>query len=66
MVRLQAFFEQNQINYQSINYLLEEAVELERLKLEVHRLTDIESVESHVKILEGERLITLLAASCLR
>jgi hypothetical protein len=65
MTELQFFFQQHQLNYRSINELLQEAVELERLKLDVHRLTDGESIACHLKIIEGERLIALLTiADC--
>lgn len=66
MEKLQAFFENNHLSYQTISYLLEEAKELEQLKLDIHRLTDNQSVDCHIRIIEAERFITLLTrASCL-
>lgn len=50
----------HQITPERISYLIREGIELERLKLEIQRATKSESVESHITILEGERLVSLL------
>lgn len=50
----------HQITPERITYLLNEAIELERLKLEIYRITKSESIEAHITILEGERLVSLL------
>lgn len=49
-----------QINPSRITYLLQQAIELERLKLQVYRETENNAVESHITILEGDRLLTLI------
>lgn len=49
-----------QITPQRIAYLIREALELERLKLEVHRSTSGDSIESHITILEGNRFLVLI------
>ena len=50
---------------QSIIHLLREGIQIERLALQIQKSTNSESVESRIKILEGERFITLLTVSCL-
>lgn len=50
----------HQITPERITYLLNEAIQLERLKLEICRATKSECIESHITILEGERLVSLL------
>ena len=60
---LQAFFEDNHLTYQTFAYLIEEAKELERLKLDIHRLTGHGAVECHIRILEAERFLTLLSTA---
>ena len=49
-----------QIDPTRISYLLHEAIELERLKLEIHRATKGNSIESHLTILEGGRFLALI------
>lgn len=43
-----------------IIHLVEQGVELERLKLEVNRCTHSDSVETRINVLQGERFIHLL------
>lgn len=50
----------------AIIHLIEQATELEKLKLEVHRaLKNAESIECHIRIMEGERFVSLLTVSSL-
>lgn len=49
-----------QITPHRIAYLIREALELESLKLEVHRATNGDSIESHITVLEGNRFLALL------
>lgn len=49
-----------QIAPQRIAYLIREALELERLKLEIHRSASGDSIESHITILEGNRFLALI------
>lgn len=49
-----------QITPQRIAYLIQEALELEKLKLEFYRTANGNSIESHITILEGNRFLTLL------
>lgn len=60
MITLQQLMSTHQITPHRITYLIQEGIELERLKLEIHRAAKSESVESHITILEGERLVSLL------
>lgn len=49
-----------QITPKRIAYLIHEAIELEKLKLEVHRTAAGDSIESHITILEGNRFLALI------
>jgi hypothetical protein len=50
----------HQITPSRISYLLQEGIELERLKLELLRITKENSVDSHLTILEGGRFRALI------
>lgn len=49
-----------QITPQRIAYLINEGLELEKLKLEIHRVSNGDSIESHITILEGNRFLALI------
>lgn len=58
--------EEHHIYPENIIHLLNEGIEIERLRLQVQKATNAESIESHIKIMEGERFISLLTVSSLR
>lgn len=47
----------------AILYLLEQGIEVERLKLQVQQLTKSYTMDSYIKILHGEKVTSLLIAS---
>lgn len=48
----------------AIIYLIEQAIELEKLKLEVHRaLQNSESIDCHIRILQGGQFINYLTVA---
>lgn len=55
--------EEHHICRQAIIHLLNEGVALERLRLEVQELTKSDTLDSYVKIMQGERFLTLLITS---
>lgn len=63
MRRLQAFLHDHEIEAETIIYLLNQGIEIERLKLEIEHCTDSDGIESHIKIIHGERFTSLLIAS---
>jgi hypothetical protein len=63
MTDLQHFFTTAQINPQFITSLLQEAIALEKLKLEIYRATNSDCIECHIKILQGEEFISHLTVA---
>lgn len=63
MDTLQTFLRENELQADVILHLLNQGIEVERLKLEIHRCTNAESIESHIKIIHGERFSSLLIAA---
>jgi hypothetical protein len=63
MTQLQHFFSTTKINPQYINSLLEEAIALEKLKLEIYRATKSDCIECRIKILQGEEFISHLTVA---
>lgn len=63
MDNLQTFLRENELKADAILHLLHQGIELERLKLEIHRCTNADSIESHIKIIHGEKFSSLLIAS---
>lgn len=61
VAEFQSLIAKHNISTESVTYLMQQGIELERLKLEVHRETKCDSVQSHIIILEGERLVSLLS-----
>jgi hypothetical protein len=60
---LNPLFEENNIDPQTIIYLLKEGIQLERLKLEVKENTESETLQTFNKIMEGERFLTILISA---
>ena len=50
----------HQIEPSRIAYLLQQGIELERLRLQMYRVIEANSVESHITILEGDRFLALI------
>lgn len=63
MHTLQACLLKYDIQPETILFLINQGIEIEKLKLELQRFTNSESIESHIKILQGERFTSLLIAS---
>jgi len=64
MSTLQAFLHEHELQVETIIYLLNQGIEIERLKLEIQHCTDSDSIESHLKIINGERFAFLLRIGC--
>lgn len=54
---------ENRQQADAIIYLLEQGIEMERLKHEIEQATNSESIESHLKIIQGEMFMSSLIAS---
>ncbi len=61
---LQVFLQENELPADTIIHLIQQGVEIERLKLEIMRCTESESISTHIKILQGERFAFLLRIGC--
>lgn len=61
---LKIAMEESHIQPEYICQLLNQGIEVERLRLQIHQVTETESIESHVRILQGERFMSLLAFTC--
>lgn len=60
---LQSFLLEHQLDADDIFYLVEQGIEMERLKLEIARSANADSVSCYTRIMEGERLLCLLLCS---
>lgn len=54
---------ENRQQADAILYLLEQGIEVEKLKLQVQQLTKSYTMDSYLKILHGEKVTSLLIAS---
>ena len=63
---LQTLLNHYDLEPSALFYLLEEGIEIERLKLEVQRCSSGDSIESHIRIIHGERFLMLLTAAGIR
>lgn len=50
---------------EAIRHLIEQGIELEKLRLEVRHVLDAESIESRLRILHGENVVAQLTVACL-
>lgn len=53
----------HRLEAEKLGFLLQQGIEVERLRLQVEHCTNSESIESHVKIMHGERFLSLLIAA---
>lgn len=60
----QSFMEINNIPPETISYLLEQGIECERIRLQVQEATESDTLNSHIKLLQGERFLALLTSAC--
>lgn len=63
---LQSLLHEHQIKPTTILYLIEQGIELEKLKLEVNYQLKAKSIDSFTAIMQGERFISLLSFSLFR
>lgn len=59
---LRFFLIKHNLDAATLYYLLEQGIEVERIRLQMLQCTKAPSIESHVKIIQGERILSLLTA----
>jgi hypothetical protein len=62
-LQLQSIISEMHLDIEVIAYLLKQGIEVENLRLEVLKSTNSESIESHIKIIQGEGFLSLLIAA---
>lgn len=60
------FLKEHNIDADDICHLVDQGIEMERIKLEIMRSTNGDSIGCYVRIMEGERLVSLLSVLPLR
>lgn len=64
MTRLISLLSEHNVNAETLYQLLEQGLEMERMNLQLSEsIPNSNSVESFVKLMEGERLLSLLTAA---
>lgn len=53
----------HRLEAEKLGFLLQQGIEVERLRLQIEHCTESESIESHIKIIQGERFLSLLIAA---
>jgi hypothetical protein len=60
---LQKVLSDAEIEPSTLVYLLRQSIQVEELKLEFHQAADCDTLDSYLKIMQGERFLTLLIAA---
>jgi hypothetical protein len=63
--KLQSIISELQLSPNAILYLLQQGIEVEKLRLEFLQSANAESIESHCRILQGEQFASILTVASL-